>query len=104
MMTEDDLAFFQTLGFDEIDIEDGLTALAVELGDGSYALLTDDEGGLPEDLKQFLIFAYYSPEGAYQWSAGFKNAHLFQEIWTQGETILQKCETVGQYAKSKEIK
>lgn len=102
-MEENVLAFLQELGFEEIDIEDGLTALAVEFEpDGDYALITNSEGLLPETLKQSLVFACYTAEGAYQWSASFKNAAAFKNIWSSGESLAQKCEAVRQYALSKE--
>ena len=104
MPEENVLEFFQALGFEEIDIEDGLRALSVEYSaDGSYALITNDVGTMPDKLRQFLIFAFYSPEGAYQWSTGFKNAYVFKDFWLQGETILQKCEVVRQYGESKGV-
>lgn len=102
MQEENVLEFFQSLGFEEIDIEDGLTALSVEFAPaGNYALITNEEGTLPEKLRQNLIFAYYTPEGAYQWSTGFKNAYIFNEIWSTGESLDQKCNAVLQYAESK---
>ncbi len=103
MPEENVMTFLQELGFEEIEIEDGLTALAVEFEpDGYYALLTNSEGLLPEKSKQSLIFAYYTPEGAYQWSASFKNSSVFKEIWSTGESLNQKLEAVRQYALSKE--
>lgn len=102
MQEESVLVFFQALGFEEIEIEDSLTALSVEYSsDGSYALLTDDEGNKPETLKQSLIFAFYSPEGAYQWSTSFKNAYTFKDTWLQGETIMDKCQAVRQLGEEK---
>lgn len=83
MNGENVLVFYEELGFEETEIEDGLTALAVEVdGAGGYVLLTDDEGGLPASLRQPVVLAYYSPEGAYQWSSGFKNSFLFRETWS----------------------
>jgi hypothetical protein len=102
MQEENVLEFLQALGFEEIDIEDGLTALSVEFGpEGNYALITSEEGTLPEKLKQLLVFAYYTPEGAYQWSVSFKNAYVFQDIWSTGESLGQKCEAVRQYGENK---
>ncbi|MDF2499859.1 MAG: hypothetical protein K0Q77_573 [Anaerosporomusa subterranea] len=103
MQEESVLEFFQALGFEEIDIEDGLTALSVEFAPtGNYALITNEEGTLPEKLRQNLIFACYTPEGAYQWSVGFKNSYVFTEIWSTGESLDQRCEAVRQYGESKE--
>jgi hypothetical protein len=100
-MQENPLGFFQNLGFEEIDIEDNLTALAVDFDTDGYALITDDEGNLPESLNQFLIFAFYSAEGAYHWSVGFKNAHAFKDIWSNGATNSQKCDAIRHYGESK---
>lgn len=103
MQDETVLAFFQELGFEEIDIEDGLTALSVELTlDGCYALVTNQEGGMPEILRQPFVFAWYTPEGAYQWSVVFKNAYVFKDTWSQGDTIEQKFDSVRKYWESKE--
>lgn len=98
MSDNNPIEYFEVLGFEESEIEDGLTALAFEYHtDGSYALLTDEEGSLPQNLKQPLIFACYTPDGAYQWSTWFKNAYLFQELWAAAATPAEKYEAVRQY-------
>ena len=76
------LDFFAALGFEEIEIEDELTALCYEESpEGEYALITDEEGSLPDSLKVPLMFACYSAEGAFLWSTGFKNAaHLMKSV------------------------
>lgn len=77
------LDFYETLGFEEIEIEDDLTALFVEIDlGGSYALITNEEGEMPESLKQSIVFACYSAEGVFLWSTSFANSHQFSEIWS----------------------
>ena len=77
------LDYFTALGFEMIPIEEGLTALSVEEApDGEYALITDEEGSLPDSLDIPLLLACYSGEGAYLWSTSFKNAAQFTEIYT----------------------
>jgi hypothetical protein len=89
------LDFYETLGFEKTDIEDDLTALFFEIDpQGSYALLTNEEGNLPETLKQSVIFAYYTAEGAYQWSAGFKNSYVFKDIWSGNQSTEQKLDAI----------
>ena len=89
------LSFYQELGFEEIDIEDNLTALFIETGeDGSYALLTDDNGEMPKQLRQTVFFACYSAAGAFQWSASFKNSFLFKDTWLRSDTITDKLEAL----------
>lgn len=91
MNSENALDFYESLGFEEAEIEDGLTALFFETGeDSSYVLLTDEDGKLPVNLKAAIVLAYYSPEGAFQWSVSFKNSHLFKDIWTVSEKIEDK--------------
>jgi len=98
---ENALDFFETLGFEETDIEDGLTALFFETDpQGSYALLTNEEGAIPENLKQAVIFACYTPEGAFQWSASFKNAYVFKDIWSGAETPEQKLDAIAKRRES----
>jgi len=41
-------------------------------------------------LEPAVVLAYYSPEGAFQWSVSFKNSHLFKDIWTVSEKIEDK--------------
>lgn len=95
MNTENALEFYQALGFEEIDIEDGLTALFIETGpDESYALITDDNGALPDHLRKTVIFACYSPAGSFLWSASFKNSFLFKETWLQAEDIAGKLAAI----------
>ena len=103
LVTGETLEFFQGLGFDEIEIEDGLTAYFIETGaDESYALVTDDNGESPANLRKPLIFACYSPEGAFLWSASFKNAFLFKETWQQSEAISDKLAAIQNYRQNNE--
>ena len=89
------LDFYGALGFEETDIEDGLTAFYLEIdSQGSYVLITNDEGGIPESLKQPVIFACYTPEGAFQHSASFKNSYVFKEIWSSAQTVEQKLDAI----------
>lgn len=95
MNTENLLEFYQALGFEEIDIEDGLTALFIETApDESYALITDDNGSIPDQLRKTVVFACYSPAGSFLWSASFKNSFLFKDIWLQSEDIAGKLAAI----------
>ena len=90
------LDFYESLGFEETDIEDDLTALYFETDpQGSYVLMTNEEGAIPETLKQAVIFACYTPEGAFQWSASFKNSYVFRDIWSGAQTPQEKLDAVG---------
>lgn len=90
--------FYETLGFSEIEIEDGLTALYFEISpDGEYFLLTDENGSMPATLKQGVILACYSPQDAFLWSTSFKNAQVFKETWSEGRTAAEKGEAVQKY-------
>ena len=92
---ENILEFYETLGFEETDIEDGLTALYLEIDpQGNYALITNEEGAVPETLKQAVVFACYTPEGAFQQSASFKNSYVFKEIWSSAQTVEQKLDAI----------
>lgn len=96
--------FFAALGFEETDIEDGLTALFFETDpQGGYALVTDEEGAVPETLKRGVIFASYTPEGAFEWSASFKNAYVFSEVWAGPATAAEKVDAIRKYRESKDI-
>jgi hypothetical protein len=95
------LEYFTALGFEETDIEDGLTALFFELDEaGSYALVTDENGSFPETLPKPLVFACYSPAGAYQWSAMFKNSRKFQEFWSDPIPLAQKLSALQEQHES----
>jgi len=101
--TENVLDFFAALGFEETDIEDGLTALFFELNsDGSYALITDEAGSIPANVEQSVVFACYSSAGAYMWSASFKNAERFKSLWLQHASLDQKLSTLKEYRASNE--
>jgi len=95
--------FYEELGFEEAQIEDGLTALFFEVSpDGSYALLTSDTGAIPESLRQTIIFACYTEDGAFLWSTSFKNSYLFQETWVTKQTPPEKFTAVQNYRKANE--
>jgi hypothetical protein len=98
MSDENLFDFYETLGFEETDIEDGLTALFFELDSGgSYSLITNEDGAIPETLKERVVFACYSPDGAFLWSVGFKNSYVFRDTWAGSETAGQRLAAVEKY-------
>jgi hypothetical protein len=102
-MSSEIIAYYTGLGFEETEIEDGLTALAYEIPtDESYVLLTDEDGKMPVALKQPVLLAYYTPEGAFQWSIGFKNSPMFKDIWSVSDNPARKLEALLEYRATKE--
>jgi hypothetical protein len=90
--------FFAALDFEEIPIEEGLTALSFEDGpDGEYSLITNEEGAMPESLETPVMLACYTKAGAFLWSTGFKNAMQFKEIWSVGETYAEKLQSAQRH-------
>ena len=103
-MSENILEFYETLGFEEVEVDDGLSALFFETAeDGSYALVTDEDGAVPDSLKKPVTLASYSAAGAFSWSAGFKNSLVFKEIWAQEETTDGKLKAVQKHREENEI-
>lgn len=95
--------FYEQLGFEEAEVDDGLTALFQEIdADGGYVLITDEDGAIPDSLKQAVILACYSPEGSYEWSATFKNSQAFQAAWSSDLPIAEKL-TAIQTSRENEI-
>ncbi len=98
MANQSIIDFYDDLDFEEAEIEDGLTAFFFEAApDGNYALLTDEEGNMPETLKTPVIFAYYTAEGSFLWSVGFKNSSVFKEIWSMAAAPEQKLAAIQKY-------
>ncbi|HWR40770.1 MAG TPA: hypothetical protein VN611_14850 [Patescibacteria group bacterium] len=82
MAKQDVIAYYNEDKFYEGDIEDGLTALLYERDeDGDYVIITDSNGGFPENLDQEIIFAYYREDGTFLWSVTFETSREFREIW-----------------------
>ena len=101
MSNENVLDFYEDLDFEEAEIEERLTALFFEIApDANYALITDEAGAIPETLKKPIIFTYYTPAGAFLWSTGFKNSHLFRDVWDTAKTPEKKIESVEQHRES----
>jgi len=48
-------------------------------------------------LKTPVIFACYTEEGSFLWSAGFKNSYLLKEIWSEPQTAEQKLNAIKKY-------
>lgn len=95
--------FYSQLGFEETDMEDFVTALLFEYDpDGSYVLITDEEGKTPQSLRQAVLFSCYRPDGAFLWSTSFKNSFLFKDLWTEAATPADKIAAVEKYRESKE--
>ncbi|MEN6566992.1 MAG: hypothetical protein ABFC57_11895 [Veillonellales bacterium] len=87
--------FYQALGFEETEQEDGSAELFFVFSEaGNYALITDEAGNMPENLQQTIIFACYTPDNAFLWSTGFKNSLQFQEVWSSGQTLTEKHDAV----------
>ncbi|MBP1763562.1 MAG: hypothetical protein H6Q65_620 [Firmicutes bacterium] len=90
--------FYEDLDFEEAEIEDELTAFFFEISPGgNYVLVTDEDGNMPKNLKEPVIFACYTSEGSFLWSAGFKNSYVFKEIWSAAQTPEQKLTAVQNY-------
>lgn len=95
--------FYEMLGFEEIEIEDGLIVLGLEVTpEGHYALVTDDEGTMPKTSSQGIIFAYYTADDVFLWSAGFKNSNVFKKIWDSTQAITAKLDAIMEYRKENE--
>ena len=83
--------YFAALGFEEIPIEEGLTALSFEDGpDGEYALITNEAGAMPESLDIPVLLACYTKDGAFLWSTSFEDAAQFKQLWSAAETYAEK--------------
>jgi len=92
------LDYFIAFGFEEIPIEEGLTALSFEESpEGEYALITDEDGSLPDSLEIPLMLACYTAQGAFLWSTGFKDAAQFKEIWSSGITYAEKLQAAQRH-------
>lgn len=101
MSNENITDFYQTLGFEEAEIEDGLDALLLEpIPNGGYALVTTEEGITPNSLKKAVIFAVYTSEGSFLWSATFKNSYVFRDIWNEAEVIEHKFAAIQKHRDS----
>ncbi|HWR43026.1 hypothetical protein [Sporomusa sp.] len=103
MSSEPILEFYESLGFEETEIEDGLIVLGIELTpEGNYALITDDEGTMPKSLNQGAIFAYYTPDGSFLWSASFKSSTAFKELWTGAQTNEARLDAIVKHREANE--
>ena len=92
--------FYGELGFEETQIEEGLTALCFEISpEENYGLITNDNGNIPETLREPIIFACYTQAGSFLWSTSFKNSYLVQETWTKEQELHKKFEAVKEYRK-----
>lgn len=92
---------YEPYGFYETADEDGSSALLYEtLNNGDYALVTDGDGILPEDLEQEIIFAYYSADGAFSWSVSFEDSHHFFELLGQNAEGNHLIDIVKKYRDS----
>lgn len=101
MSNENVMEFYETLGFEETEVDDGFTALFFELApEGIYALITDEDGAIPQSLKQSVILACYSPEGAFLWSTSFKNSYLFKDCWSEAPAPELKLDALLKYRES----
>ncbi|MDR3564396.1 MAG: hypothetical protein P4N59_23575 [Negativicutes bacterium] len=102
-MSDDNLlAFYEDLGFEMIDIEDDLSALSFDLDQsGNYALVTNEEGSMPESLREIILFACYTPEGSFLWSTSFRNSYLFKEAWDTGATPEEKLVAIQKHRDDK---
>ena len=103
-MSDTIVNFYGALGFEQTEIEDNLVVLGIEVSaTGDYALLTDDNGKMPDNLNQPVTFACYTPDDAYLWNAGFKNSALFKEVWETAATIEEKLAAIRQYREGNEV-
>lgn len=98
MSDENVIDFYKDLEWEEIEIENGITALFFETATTeNYALITNDDGLPPSSLRETIVFACYTAEGSFLWSISFKNSFLFKEIWTKIQSPADKIEAIRKY-------
>lgn len=103
-MSQTVLTFYEELGFEEIEVDDNLTALFYELTEeGTYALITNDDGLMPESLEDVVIFACYREDGAYIWSASFEDSHDFAGLWQAGNDVEEKLAAIERHRQEQEL-
>lgn len=102
-MCDNMVAIYEALGFEETEMEDGQTVLGIEFADEEYALLTDVEGGMPQTENQEIIFAYYSSEDSFLWSASFKNSTVFKELWNKATTAAAKLAAIREHREASQM-
>ncbi len=70
----------EPFGFDEI-LFDEETVLFTDVEDGgAYAVLTDEDGIMPCDVDQPLLFSVYSGDDSFQWSVSLEHVHALIDI------------------------
>lgn len=103
-MSDSIVSFYESLGFEQTEIEDNLVVLGIELtAEGDYALITDDNGKMLENLNQAVTFACYTPDDSYLWNASFKNSALFKEIWDAVATTEEKLAAIRKHREANEL-
>lgn len=102
-MNDSIIEFYETLAFEETETDDGFTALSCETDqEGNYVLVTDDDGSMISSLDQPLLFTYYTAEGSFQWSTGFKNSYLFKDYWSKADLAEEKLKIIRDFRDNKE--
>nr|WP_320147219.1 hypothetical protein [uncultured Anaeromusa sp.] len=95
--------FYQPLGFEIIEFsEDGPTLCYEPVENDQYAILTTEEGLVPESLEEKVIFSYYCKAGAFRWHVEFENSQAFAEVWPSAATPAERFAAMEELIKKEE--
>lgn len=72
---------FAELGFwEDTTEEEQETVFGMDFPGGSYVMVTNDNGRMPEDEQQNLVLACYDQNDCYLWGSEFKNLAALQAV------------------------
>jgi hypothetical protein len=83
----DVITFYEQWDIETVEIDDEET-LFWQLDDvGNYALVTDEAGGIPENLDVPVIFSVYTDSDEFQWSVTLDDSRYLGELIRHYENI-----------------
>lgn len=95
--------FYETLGFEEIEF-DGQPVLFLELDDeGNYAIVTDEDGVMPETVTRPVLFSVYNYTDAFQWSVTLEDSVFLADLYKRCPDLTDVLKNLQEY-RSENIK
>lgn len=86
-MDADPQSFYDNLGFELVEIDDK-EVLFLELHElGDYAVVSDDEGNIPTDLENPVIWSVYDENDSFQWSVTLESSQVVKALFDRLDDI-----------------
>lgn len=80
-------SFYESLQFEWITIDDQDVLFYELLDDGTYLIVTDDDGHTPTTVKEPIVISIYDSNDSFLWSVTLDNSTHLKELLEKADSM-----------------